>query len=163
MIDCVYFFIVMVICSLLIYTDFCCTENDAYNIVNGGKVVYEEIATPHKWISKWWFQWLKTHFFKSTFVVTHIMHTWDDYMHLLRLIVSVVVLKHRWFWKLCHNSSVLYCYTCILSKCDACITWLYLHQWHPFRFINSYELPFFPRSPSVFINAMDYVCVYCLP
>ena len=29
---------------VLSYTDLCCTENDAYNIVDGGKVVYEEIA-----------------------------------------------------------------------------------------------------------------------
>ena len=26
------------------YTDLCCTENDAYNIVDREKVVYEEIA-----------------------------------------------------------------------------------------------------------------------
>ena len=34
------------------YTDLCCTENDAYKIVNHGKVVYEEIAnwrSPHNW------------------------------------------------------------------------------------------------------------------
>ena len=29
---------------LYICTDLCCAENDVYNIVDGGKVVYEEIA-----------------------------------------------------------------------------------------------------------------------
>ena len=75
------------------------------------------------------------HFSSSWHLLSHVQCTHEVITCTFTInCFSGILLKYRWFWKLYQNPSVLFCYNCILSKYDACITWLYVHPLHAFSF-----------------------------